>query len=533
MAAGVMALFAPGLAHADDWLAVWPPCSIPDAALPEFALLYPAPGLPALVHAGDSLVIRIRTPAALTPPPGVQQERALASFDGELSAPAARVGVASTERHRQALPVTSVRPDTANTLVYRVRLQVPAYVAEGTYALSLRTPFGIRRAEQAVRVLATGARPRLRPLPAGLLLPPMAAATRPVDVWLSDGAAAEPAPPRGHDDAAAERALPNGLDDAPADSAPPSGHDDAPAEPAPPNPLDDAAAAGELAEAAPTLLTHGAAFALRVGAELWVHSGCADTRAFEREVAGVLANEKRTRVDLTALSDPAGREVLKRVAPPPSAAELARAPAIVRRDDALELDNRSRDERADLSLLVPFGANVHVDAGTLSFHPAREPSARTPVAKIARWHVPAAVRARLWIERTDPPADGALALRPQRAHSGQPTRVQIDGADARARVAFKFGFAQNAYARPSVTTSFSGPLAQPVRAQVFSRDGAARVVQGHVWVEPHRPPNCAAAPGLPPGARATGAFWRWLAVAGAVVMAIRRSKKRRTGSAPE
>src|SRR5262245_50683464 len=74
-------------AQADDWLAVWPECSMPDASRPELSLIYPSLGVPAVVQPGHALVVRVRTPAALTPPPGIQQEAALQKFAGMLSAP--------------------------------------------------------------------------------------------------------------------------------------------------------------------------------------------------------------------------------------------------------------------------------------------------------------------------------------------------------------------------------------------------------------------------------------------------------------
>jgi hypothetical protein len=495
-AAGAVLALARMPARADDWLAVWPVCSIADGSRPILSLLYPAPGLPAVVHAGDALFARVRTPTALTPPPGVQQERVLTSWWAEFSGSALHVGVEPGERHRHFLPVVSVRPDGADSLVYRLRIEIPAYVAPGTYAFALHTPFGTRSTEQGVRVIAAGATPRLARLPDHMLLPPAAAGTRLVDVWLAGSYAEE---------AVAAIAPIDLIEPAPTDAGP----------------------AGRPAvemgsDPAPTLLVEGDAIALRVGSELWVRGGCSDASTFEREVAAVLAIERSTRVPL----DP------RRAASPPTAAELFSVDAIALRAEGAELDNRAASTARELALLLPFAARASVDHGTLALYPASEPVARTPAAKLARWIVPAGVRAAL---RLGPAraAGSTLALRPRDFRSGQPARVRIAGADARAKVAFALGFAHSAYASPDLRTRFWGPLPHPVRAQVFETDGAGQVVHGHLWVEPHRPPNCAIARS-PTRARPS---WGTLACFGALWLALVRrrgfAKKAPPGAALE
>jgi hypothetical protein len=163
-ALGVVSLFcAP--AWADDWLALLPACSMPAASAPSLELVYPHVSLPALIEVGDVLVARIRVPAALTPPPGVQQERALRGWAAELVGQGIALG-ASVLQHRHGLPILAVRPDEGSSLVYRVRMVVPAYAAPGTYTLVLRTPFGERLAEGAVHVVARGLRSRAPLVPA-------------------------------------------------------------------------------------------------------------------------------------------------------------------------------------------------------------------------------------------------------------------------------------------------------------------------------------------------------------------------------
>lgn len=461
----------PSFALADDWLAVWPSCSIEDASRPSLSLLYPAPGLPAVVRAGDTLTIRLRTPAALTPPPGVQQAEVLARWTGELTGSALQAGVDARARHRHMLSVMSLRPDASDSLVYRLRIAIPAYVAPGTYAFAIRTPFGTRSTEQAVRVLAADTVPRVARLPSGVLLPPPAAGTWPVDVWLAGS-----------------------VIESPREAAP--------------SPASDAS------DPAPTLLSEGTSVALRVGRELWVRSGCSDDAAFEREVAAVLASEGLARVAFDSA----------RAIAPPAAASLFAPLPISFRDGRAAVDNRASDTSRELSVLLPFESRVTADAGTLAFYPSTEPGARLPTAKLARWIVPAGAQATLDL---GPATDERkpLALRPRSVRSGQPAEVRVLGARSGAKVAFTLGAARSAYASPDLHTSFSGPLTHPVRAQVFEPDGTGQVAQGHLWVEPHRPPNCAIErPGQPrsPASLATTA----VALALAVLVRSRRSAKK-------
>jgi hypothetical protein len=474
----------PSFAFADDWLAVWPSCSIDDASRPSLSLLYPAPGLPAVVHAGEPLFARFRAPAALTPPPGVQQADVLERYVVELSGAALHVGLDIKERHRHVLPVLSLRPDGGDSLVYRARVDIPAYLAPGTYAFALRTPFGTRSAQHVVRVVEARAIPRIARLPSGVLAPPAAAGTWPVDVWLA-GETAEAAAREGEAPAAEVSAN---------------------------EPTDAAALASETSDPAPTLLGEGGSLALRVGRELWVRSGCTDDSAFEREVGSVLASEGRTRVAF----DPA------RASAPPSAAELSAPLAFSFQVDRATADNTGAAAWRELSVLLPFASRASVSSGALSFYPATPPTARFPVAKLARWSVPAGQRATLALEpATDRPP---LALRPRSARSGQPTQLRVLGAGARAKVAFLLGPTRSAYASRELRTSFSGPLAHPVRAQVFESDGAGEVVQGHLWVQPHRPPNCAIA--RPGRARIPArAVTAWLLLAIASLVQRRRSAK--------
>ncbi|HEX2679347.1 MAG TPA: hypothetical protein VHM19_22000 [Polyangiales bacterium] len=191
-------------ARADDWLATLEPCAIPDASRPELALLYPRAGLPVVASAGDTFTVRVRVPAALTPPPGVQQEKVLRAWTADVlgqGLPLGGAGATLSFEHRYSLSATNLRPDGAASLVYRVTFALPAFVAPGTYDLLVRTPFGLLHGEASLAVVARGAAPRLRTL-AGDAAPelPRALAALPVDIWVvppsAAGALVPSTPPR-------------------------------------------------------------------------------------------------------------------------------------------------------------------------------------------------------------------------------------------------------------------------------------------------------------------------------------------------
>ncbi|MDD9932491.1 MAG: hypothetical protein OXT09_02745 [Myxococcales bacterium] len=179
----LLVLVVPAGARADDWLVVAPSCGHPaPGGTPRLSLVYPRPGLPAVVHAGELLVARVRLPTPLTPPPGTQQPRALSKWHAELIGRARTAETGMVELHHAA-GVVDVRPDGPQSLVYRATIPVPAWLAPGTYDLQVETPGGSARARALVRVLAQGAVPRLMRWPADGEAPPW---TMPVDVWLGD-----------------------------------------------------------------------------------------------------------------------------------------------------------------------------------------------------------------------------------------------------------------------------------------------------------------------------------------------------------
>lgn len=169
-----------------DWLAWWPTCA-QRAFVPETVgvseLLYPRPGLPAVARPGERLTTRVRLAAPLTPPPGVQQEKALRGWSASLEG-------RSTWRtegaeHRYPLRVADVRPDTRGSSVFRASIDLPPWMAPGTYDLVIRAPGGATlSAIASVRVIVRDA-PVLARLPEGV--PWSELADVDVDVWVHEG----------------------------------------------------------------------------------------------------------------------------------------------------------------------------------------------------------------------------------------------------------------------------------------------------------------------------------------------------------
>ena len=179
-----------------DWLAHLPNCALEDAAYAGgVGVLYPRPGLPAVARPGTTLWLRVRLPVPLTPPPGVQRSRALRGWGAAIRGRADQVAAGSGWRYE--LRVIDVRPVAASTSIYRVALHVPAFAAEGTYDLDLRTPGAARATSRAsLRVVTRSPRVHRLVIPEGFEssteAPP---ATAPLDPELEAAIEAGLAPP--------------------------------------------------------------------------------------------------------------------------------------------------------------------------------------------------------------------------------------------------------------------------------------------------------------------------------------------------
>jgi hypothetical protein len=504
-----LAALVNGRARADDWLAVLPAC---DARLgrdagPIFEIAYPRPGLPALVEAGQVLIARVRLPSPLTPPPGVQQERALRGFGAELIGHARAIGAGGRAPLKQRYPieVVNVRPDASASLVYRVSLPIPAWAAPGTYDLELSAPGGKGRARALVRVLAQGEAARLAWTLGGDPPASAAVAALPIDVWV--------------------RAAGEG----------------APGEVAP---LTDTSAA---VDAAPVLDTRELSAALRVGDELWVLGGCDTPQLrFSDVVGSVLASERRARRDVPQPTRAAGDARGYRpwhanagfVAWPPDDALQIEEDA----GGALRIAARPPLSHAELGVLFASGGDgLSASAGTLRFYPARELTATVPLPLVARVQLAGAGEVRIQRVHHDDSVYPALSAYPREVPSGEPLRVRPRCPGPSWRIAYRVDAQRTAFTgcpneAPALEYSFQALGPHRIDALAIAADGASRRIHADVRVVTAQRVGCRCQLGAPIGVSPAGAA---LAAAAALACARQvrsrrnRARKARSIATPE
>jgi hypothetical protein len=119
---------------------------------PGRRLIAPSARAPAQVAPGGVLRCEVETASGLTPPPGLQEDRAHRWFAISLCARGLALG--APERSCFALPVRNVRPLDGVSLGYSVEAPVPRWLAPWSYDLALRFPGG--HAELADGVQVTG-----------------------------------------------------------------------------------------------------------------------------------------------------------------------------------------------------------------------------------------------------------------------------------------------------------------------------------------------------------------------------------------
>jgi hypothetical protein len=438
-------------ARADDWLAVLPACVQAQPEPPRFELRYPRRGLPAVVGAGELLLAHVRLPAALTPPPGVQQVRALEGWRGELRGHALPVQPDRALEHRYALEVVDVRPHGSSSLDYRAKIPVPAWVAPGSYDFLLVGPGGSARVASSVRVLAAGATPRLAWLPDGASLASLAAAALPVDVWMS-------------------RTLPVEA-----------------------HPL-----------AAPVLVTEGAAVALRSGRELFVIGDCATEQlSFADEIGAVLAREKRARRSLPKMPALAPGQLQPWGAdteplPPADAVSVTSAPERVHVQVA-------GLRAAELLLLLPADGRGSVsERGRLLFFPAGSalaatglsPGASSRAAVIAKLAVAAPGTS---LRRTDlPPLRARLVISPRASVALTPVTVRVHGAPSGSRLALRLDHLTTHFGSAPVTHRFAAAGQHVLAGWLIAPDGRVRALEERSSVQGAVASGCTASGGQRP-----------------------------------
>lgn len=116
----------------------------------ERALLSPSSDAPVEVAPGATLSLVVAVATGLTPPPGVQEDRALRLFTITLCAEGIDLGAGSQRCF--PLAVRNLRPLDGSSLRYRVEAPVPVWVAPWRYDLSLRFPGGQVSVPRAVIV---------------------------------------------------------------------------------------------------------------------------------------------------------------------------------------------------------------------------------------------------------------------------------------------------------------------------------------------------------------------------------------------
>jgi len=500
-----LALFVPVAARADDWLAALPECAgerVPSSA----QLLYPRAGLPAVVAAGDTLVVRARLSLPLTPPPGVQQPRALEGFEAEL---AGHAHVLSGRRVEQTtrVEVVNVRPEGPSSLRYRLALPVPAWMAPGTYDLRLRAKGASLHADSSVRVLAPGAAPRLGAAAERERLEPRAALHAPIDVWVEASA----------DSISRDASLQDAI-------------------------AGDASLQEALASAAPELRTAGLVAALRVGGRLWVIGGCdALHLPFEVEVASALraearervADVKRTGLNPTPTAEPStvGAGLNPTPTAEPSAVGAGLKPALFTPiPDGWQL--HAARAPLELSVLIPAAPGapgLRADRGELRFYPAGEVAA-APHALIARWSLPALAageRARL-SRVASTPLNAQLRIEPDPVRGDAPVRVSARADRPLASLALRFDHRHTAHGLHPVEHRYRALGEHRIHGLAIAADGTAAGVRGDATVVTARMsggPDCAARAVAPGSHPVWGGSGLWLGV----LLLQRRLLKRRRG----
>ncbi|HEX6240480.1 MAG TPA: hypothetical protein VFZ61_06285, partial [Polyangiales bacterium] len=120
----------------------------------ERGLIAPRAERPVGVAPGRLLTLEVEVATGLTPPPGIQEDRAHRAFALSLCADGVDLGAGA--RSCFPLPVHNVRPADGTSLRYRVEAQLPTWLAPSTYDLAVRFPGGQADAPGALVVTRSG-----------------------------------------------------------------------------------------------------------------------------------------------------------------------------------------------------------------------------------------------------------------------------------------------------------------------------------------------------------------------------------------
>lgn len=482
---------AAGAARA-DWLRQLPQCALEGTSEPVMRMHYPRPGLPAAVRGGEPLVARIQLPAPLTPPPGRQQARALRPWRAGLAGHATHL--LGAQPADVPLAVTDVRPDGGLSLVYRVRLEVPAGTAPGTYSLWLDAPGASLRTAAAVAVLEANHTARIGfwPAVAPSARAAQAMAALPVDVWIARG-----------------------------DSTPPSRPWLAP-------------------DRAVALLAHGKA--------LWQVGRCGTPPAHAAATEQAVATQAG--LVLTPLpglppSPPTAADTdddrLPRAADGTALSTVEPAPPEqVHTGDGVRL--RAGGAAADIDLVLPAGPSGFVVKGAAAaWFPGATPATVAARVRLTPGQAVTLQRAgHVSGHRADAPDTSHLAL-PQGALSGDAPTLRVAGGPDDLRVAWTLDDHATAYGPRHLAHRFDAAGTHSVRAQVIHGNGAVTVHNGTLEVGAARRSGCGVlgADGLagdPTGGQhrahgtcASGTLWGALVVLWAARRSRTSRRRRRRG----
>jgi len=140
------------LPEADELATLGAPETLPRTRKAQ--VIYPAPGLPAVLRAGQEIVARVRVRRAMTPPPGIPQRHVLVGWGARLVAPVPFSAEGTSGRLEFPLRVYQIRPED-DGFVYRFRLMTPATVPAGVYDLWFEGPGFTDRRPRSVRILGS------------------------------------------------------------------------------------------------------------------------------------------------------------------------------------------------------------------------------------------------------------------------------------------------------------------------------------------------------------------------------------------
>jgi hypothetical protein len=502
-----VALAAPARARA-DWLVAYAAAEAAAArggdtdAAAGPALLYPAPGLPAVV-AGEpgrrELVAIVRLVVPITPPPGAQRDRALAGWRASLrgEGPALRAEGGPAPLHQHGLRVAEVRPLDGRTRLYRLRLPVPAYVAPHTYTLAVVVPGGrTLRADAAVRVV-DGATPRV--------------------AWLAPSRATSASEPSTPDAPTPSASTP----DAPTpDASPPLG----------PSGVDVAVVSATRGGALPATVAGGPVVLDRArlrGVRLAVRLPDAPT-------AGAPERAPRTPDEPSGPPEAAAPPEYSADGAAPAGPTAPCAPTLDTPDPStLVVDHRACAAATALTVVAPLGHALEVSgAARVTPHPGYTLGAPAgPPSAAYRVAVAPGALARLRVGPRAPALPVRLPV--PEAPAAAPVRLALEGLPSgpggEVSIAWFLGEDRTAFGpSPSVTHAFRADDAVAVEALAIAADGRA----GHARALPRisaAGQGCAtvAAPRADPPGAGAGFGGRLLALVAAWTIARRRGNARR------